>query len=228
MQFYLAIAAIAYLLGSVPFGFLLAKYVLDLDIRRTGSGNIGATNVARTSKKLGLITLLLDAAKGFVAVTVAVNVVGRELVLGWIYRNVPWSQDPWPHPFPQQLYIYAAVAAFFAIAGHIFPIWLRFRGGKGVATAVGSFLAMDPQVIGLTLALFALLAVAFRFVSLASITAVGAYPAFAYWLRGHDYPPIVFYVLIATAVMIIVRHHANIRRLLAGTEPRFPLKRKAA
>lgn len=209
MQPYVAIAAVACLLGSIPFGYLLAKYALGLDIRTTGSGNIGATNVARTSGKLGLVTLLLDAAKGFAAV-----------ILAPVVANALAATADRP-----SLY---AIAAFSSIAGHIFPIWLRFRGGKGVATAVGAFLAMDPPVIGLTLALFALLAITFRFVSLASITAVGAYPAFAYWWRGDDYPPLVFYLLIATAAMIIARHHANIRRLLAGTEPRFPLRRKAA
>lgn len=211
MQSYLIAASVSYLLGSIPFGFLLAKYVLGLDIRTTGSGNIGATNVARESGRLGLATLLLDAAKGFVAVALAPIVAAR--VGGTADADQP---------------LLYAMAAFAAIAGHIFPIWLRFRGGKGVATAVGAFLAMDPPVIGLTLALFALLAIAFRYVSLASITAVGAYPAFAWWLRGDSYTPVVYYILMATALMIIAAHHANIRRLLAGTEPRFPLKRRPA
>jgi glycerol-3-phosphate acyltransferase PlsY len=210
MQPYLAIAGVSYLLGSIPFGYLLAKYVLGLDIRTTGSGNIGATNVARTSKKLGIATLVLDAAKGFAAVSLAPMLASR---LGAGTDDRP---------------LLYAIAAFSSIAGHIFPLWLRFRGGKGVATAVGAFLAMDPAVIGLTLALFAILAIAFRYVSLASIASVGVYPVLAYWFHRDEYAPLVIYLLIATAVMIIARHHANIRRLLAGTEPRFPLKRRTA
>jgi glycerol-3-phosphate acyltransferase PlsY len=207
---YASIAVVAYLLGSIPFGFLLARYILGLDIRTTGSGNIGATNVARTSRRLGLATLLLDAAKGYVAVMFAPTVAAA------------WD------PATLDRSVVYAVAAFFAIAGHIFPVWLRFRGGKGVATSVGAFLAMDPVVIALALALFAILAVAFRYVSLASITSIGVYPALAYWFHRGEYSSLVTYILIATAVMIIARHHANIRRLLAGTEPRFPLKRTPA
>jgi acyl phosphate:glycerol-3-phosphate acyltransferase len=211
MKSYLIVAGVSYLLGSIPFGYLLAKRVLGLDIRTTGSGNIGATNVARTSRRLGLVTLLLDAAKGFVAVTLAPVLAAR-------FGATSDADRP----------LLYAIAAFASITGHIFSVWLRFRGGKGVATAVGAFLAMDPAVIGLTLALFAALAIAFRYVSFASITAVGLYPALAYWFHRDEYPPVVIYILTATAVMIIARHHTNIRRLLAGTEPRFPLKRKPA
>jgi acyl phosphate:glycerol-3-phosphate acyltransferase len=198
------VAAVAYLLGSIPFGYLLVKAVRGQDIRATGSGNIGATNVARAGAPgLGAATLLLDAAKGAAAVLFAL-----------------WLQ---PHEQVAQAYLVGSVAAVFAIAGHIFPIWLLFRGGKGVATAIGSFLVLAPAALGLTLAVFVLVAAAFRYVSLASIISVGLFPLFFALL--YRAPAEALAVVVVGAAVIIASHHQNIRRLRAGTEPRFTLGR---
>src|SRR5438309_6457363 len=131
-------AGIGYLLGSIPFGYLLVRIFRGADVRTTGSGNIGATNVARTSPKLGLVTLLLDAGKGLAAVALV-----SALFPG--IREISF------------------VAAFAALCGHIFPVWLRFRGGKGVATALGSFLLLTPKAMLVSPAIFIVVAVSFRY-----------------------------------------------------------------
>ena len=186
----------AYLLGSIPFGYLLVRVFKKQDIRSFGSGNIGATNVARTGAKgLGLATLLLDLGKAFAAVEIA-----RYLVPG--NYDVP---------------IAAAIAA---ILGHCFPIWLRFRGGKGVASALGVFLALSwPSALCIA-AVFAVVVALTRYVSLASIVAAAALPLFAlHFVAARS--SIVFVGFLGIPLLIIVKHHANIRRLLAGTESRF-------
>jgi len=194
---------IAYLLGSIPFGFLLVRIFRKQDIRTTGSGNIGATNVARSGAKgLGILTLLLDALKGYVAVVVAL------------------------HLSPGNLHL-AVAAAVAAILGHVFPIWLGFRGGKGVATALGVFFALTPASTLAVLAIFVIVFALTRYVSLASIVAAAAFP----FIALHFIPtrtPIVVGGLIFIPLLIIVKHHQNIRRLLSGTESRFGSRKVTA
>lgn len=193
-------AVTGYLLGSIPFGYLLVRAFRGADIRTTGSGNIGATNVARTSPLLGIITLLLDVLKGIAAVALA-------------SRIFPGSKT------------LALIAACGAICGHVFPVWLRFRGGKGVATGLGSFLLLTPKAILLAVGFFVGMVAAFRYISLASITAAGSLPIFAVLLS--EAPGGTEIALVATgSFLVIVKHHQNIRRLLSGTEPRFQLRRK--
>src|SRR5438874_3584773 len=146
---FLIVATVAYLLGSIPFGYILVRVFRGTDVRTSGSGNIGATNVARSSPLLGLATLLLDAGKGFLAV----KLVGS--------FEIEWAASAQP------LYTTAAVAAFFVVFGHMFPIWLKFRGGKGVATGVGAFLALVPLAILGAILVFVAVLLLFRYVSLA-------------------------------------------------------------
>jgi|SRR5450432_1505373 acyl phosphate:glycerol-3-phosphate acyltransferase len=189
-------AGIGYFLGSIPFGYLLVKGFRGADVRTTGSGNIGATNVARTAPLLGIATLALDALKGAAAVFVVSRIFRGESIL----------------PF---------VAALAAVTGHIFPAWLRFRGGKGVATGLGSFLLLTPKAILVTLAIFVTLAAVFRLVALASIVAAACLPLLAL-LFGENGTPV--FLMAAASPLIILKHHQNIGRMLRGAEPRFQFR----
>jgi len=213
MSFYLATAVIAYLLGSIPFGYILVRAFHGQDIRDSGSGNIGATNVARSSPALGALTLLLDAVKGLLAVTAG------SLVAASAGRAAAT---------PPPLYAFAALAAISAVVGHMFPVWLKFRGGKGVATSVGVFLALAPKTLLVAVALFVGLVAVFRYVSLGSILAAAAFPLIAYGLHNYHSSPAVLAAMSAIAVLIIIKHRENIRRLLAGTENRLALKKTRA
>jgi glycerol-3-phosphate acyltransferase PlsY len=224
MTVFLLIAVLSYLLGSIPFGLILVRIFRGQDVRQTGSGNIGATNVLRTSPALGLLTLLLDALKGSTAVMVAL-VLSQKEILGWAYTNVPWWPDhPWSALSPV-VAVRAAAAALFAVHGHIFPLWLKFRGGKGVATALGSLAWLAPKATLVTLGVFVAVVIAFRYVSLGSIVAVALFPLLAWLLRDYGEAPQVLGFMAVTSLLIIARHHENIRRLLAGTEPRFQWRR---
>lgn len=210
---YIIVAVIAYFLGSIPFGVILTRVFLGTDVRKIGSGNIGATNVMRTgSKKLGIATLFLDAAKGYAAVFIAIRIASKA------HSELPGiAADPTP------FYITVGLAAVFAMLGHIFPVWLKFRGGKGVATGVGVFLALFPKAVLIVLAVFAIIFALSRLVSLASIIATAAFPVVAYlFMRNNDKALLPF--IIAAAILIIAKHHQNIRRLLSGTENRLELK----
>lgn len=219
MQTYLIVAVIAYLLGSIPFGYILVRLFRKQDIRQTGSGNIGATNVARSGAKgLGIATLVLDAAKGYVAVAAA----------QLIFRRMPPDglQLDTFSTYAQALYLAAAIAAIFAVLGHMFPIWLRFKGGKGVATGVGVFLGIAPKAVGLVLILFLAIVWFSRYVSLGSIVATAAFPFLAWLLYRGQTTPAVFAAMCIAAFLIIWRHRENIRRLLAGTEHRLGEKKQ--
>jgi glycerol-3-phosphate acyltransferase PlsY len=185
---------IAYLLGSIPFGYILVKHAHGTDIRSVGSGNIGATNVYRKSRGAGIATLILDAAKGYVAV----------LAAAWLTRDTGWQ----------------AMAAVAAILGHMFTVFLLFKGGKGVATACGAYLALSPQAVALTVVVFIAVAALTRYVSLASIAAAASFPL-AVYLRGE--PNEVLAAAIIGAALIVAKHHQNIHRLLTGTENKFAL-----
>ena len=221
----LLIAAIGYLLGSVPFGYLLVRIFRGEDVRQSGSGNIGATNVSRTSPALGLITLLLDALKGSAAVLVALA-LSRQEFLRWSYANVPWYPDhPSTIPLSPIVETRLAIAALFAILGHMFPVWLKFRGGKGVATGLGSFLLIAPKAVLLAASVFVVVVLIFRYISLGSIIAVALFPVFA--LTMHECENLSTLAFLAlTSLLIIAKHHENIRRLLAHTESRFQWSRR--
>jgi glycerol-3-phosphate acyltransferase PlsY len=190
---------VAYLLGSIPFGYLIVNAKTGSDIRETGSGGTGATNVSRRAGKgAGVVTLILDALKGATAVIIA----------RWLLT------DPW----------LIGAAGFMAIIGHIFPVWLRFRGGKGVATGVGVLALISPFPVLLSGLLFVLVVWTTRYVSLGSILGAAAIPFFT-WLVGlfRPSPSLTSTLVTATAgsALIIYAHRANIRRLVRGTESKF-------
>jgi len=199
------IVVISYFLGSIPFGFLLVRMFRGEDVRLIGSGNIGATNVARKSPALGILTLLLDALKGSAAVALAYLLSGR-MGIG---------------PTP---YFLMSLSALCAVVGHLFPVWLKFRGGKGVATGLGSFLMMAPKAVLISAAIFLIIVLVFRYVSLGSILAVGIFPVLVWrmHLYGDTYWALAFMAI--SSGLIIVKHHQNIRRLIAGTENRLGSK----
>ncbi len=211
MRPFLIVAALSYLAGSIPFGYILVRIFHGQDVRETGSGNIGATNVARSSPLLGIFTLLLDAGKGSAAVAITVF-LSRLHTLGG------------PALGPDTA-IRAALAGLLAVLGHMFPIWLKFKGGKGVATGLGSFACIAPKAMLLMIAVFALTLLAFRYVSLASIVSVALAPLLVWWLREYHEQPVVLALVSATSLFIVLRHRENIRRLMAGTEPPFQMKR---
>jgi glycerol-3-phosphate acyltransferase PlsY len=200
----LIIAVLSYLLGSIPFGYLLVRVFRGEDVRKSGSGNIGATNVSRTSPALGAVTLVLDALKGTSAVGLAYLLSGR--VQGVLPYRV------------------LSMAALFAVLGHLFPIWLKFRGGKGVATGLGSFIVIAPKAVLIAAGIFIAVVAIIRYVSLGSIAAVASFPLLVYEMDAYGRDPMAFAFLTATCLLIIERHHENIRRLLAGTENRVGTK----
>jgi glycerol-3-phosphate acyltransferase PlsY len=191
----LAVTAIlAYLAGSIPFGVLIARALGLGDLRRIGSGNIGATNVLRTGNKgAAAATLLLDGAKGAVAVAVARHFAGETA---------------------------AMLAGLAAFLGHLYPVWLGFRGGKGVATFLGVMLALAWPVGLAACATWAAVAAAFRFSSLAALAAAASAPLWLLLLGPHQ----AVWLALALAALVFLRHRANIARLLARTEPRIGAK----
>ncbi len=194
----------AYLLGSIPFGYLIVRSRTGADVRATGSGGTGATNVSRRAGKVaGVVTLLLDALKGALAVVLARWLLTNDFGINW----------------------WVAVAAIVAVFGHCFPVWLGFRGGKGVATGVGVFLSLYPLAVACAAAIFVLVVALTRYVSLGSILSVAALPLFIWLLSVYvkpvaDLAPMMTAAL-ATGALIILMHHANIGRLLRGTESKF-------
>ncbi len=211
----LLIVAAGYLLGSIPTGYLLVRLFRHQDIRGVGSGNIGATNVLRAGGKgLGAITFFLDMLKGCAAVWLG--------ALGWnlLVRGTSFSSSV-------PLRNFEALAALCAVLGHMFPIWLRFRGGKGVATGFGVFLVAAPWgALGAISVFFVVLALS-RYVSLASILGSASFPLLAWFLVRGVRPAFYTAVEATVALLIILKHYQNIRRLLAGTESRFGAKQPA-
>ncbi len=209
---YSGVAVIAYLLGAVPFGYVLVKLFRGEDIRRSGSGNIGATNVARSGAKgLGIATLILDAGKGLLAVCLAWWLAGSSFNSCGAASQCVSSQH------------LMAVAALAAVAGHVFPVWLKFRGGKGVATALGVFVLLFPRAVLIALVVFVVVVAISRYVSLGSVLGAIAFPIAAYFLKLTD--EVTLALTSAVAVLVVLKHHQNIRRLLAGTENRLGAKK---
>ena len=199
-----------YLLGSIPFGLVLTRMCGLGDIRKIGSGNIGATNVLRTGRKdLALLTVILDASKAGIAAFIAESLVrSNDMVLCGI--------------FTQTNIVAGLIAGTCGILGHNFPIWLKFKGGKGVASTFGFILATSPQIA--LLAFFTWLVVAFvsRYSSLSAITAAVLTPIYAFFLTEPIYS--IFYT--AMALLVLYRHHANIARLIQGKESKISFKKK--
>lgn len=194
-------AIFGYLIGSIPFGLILTKMAGYGDIRKIGSGNIGATNVLRTgNKKLALLTVLCDASKAGVAALIAGAVVGTDN----------------PTSITASL-----IAGAFGVLGHNFPVWLKFKGGKGVASTFGFILATCWPIALIALAIWLIMAFTFKYSSLSALTAAVFVPVVSYFLA-----PSMEYTLVYTAIvaLVIVRHHANIRRLLKGEESKIKLK----
>ena len=228
MEFhYIIVAAVAYLLGSIPFGYILVKIFRGEDIRLSGSGNIGATNVARSGAKvLGILTLLLDALKGYVAVLHGAHAAHHDLQDPMIALRHP---DLVPHMM--------AVAALAAVVGHIFPVWLKFKGGKGVATALGVFIPLFPKALLVALVIFIISVAISRYVSLGSLLATISFPIAACFLEdaahlhqdrswGIDWATML--PICVTSLLVVAKHHQNIRRLLAGSENRLGQKKPPA
>jgi glycerol-3-phosphate acyltransferase PlsY len=198
------VVALAYLLGSIPFGYLVVRARGGGDVRETGSGGTGATNVTRRAGKgAGLLTLLLDALKGAAAVFIARLALTEHFGVDW----------------------WVAAAAVAAVAGHVFPVWLGFRGGKGVATGLGVFAVLAPAALLCALPVFVLVVLATRYVSLGSIVAAALVPLAVWALgtraaRGEELLPVLTAASVGGA-LIIFMHRANIGRLLRGEESRF-------
>lgn len=195
---------IAYLLGTIPFGLILTKVFLKVDIRSTGSGNIGATNVLRTgNKSLALATLLSDGLKGVAAILLFFAIQ--------------------PQIFSFSYSVSASLIGFFAILGHCFPVWLKFKGGKGVATTLGVLLAAVPYAGLSSCATWLLLALVFKYSSLAALVAAAVAPIVALFVYG----PLAAGVCALIALLVWGRHKENIKRLLKGDEPKIGAKKAA-
>jgi glycerol-3-phosphate acyltransferase PlsY len=210
-----ALIALAYLVGSIPFSFLVARTFSGKDVRQEGSGNVGATNVARTAGRgAGVLALLLDLVKGYGAVMLARWIVWRP---GWPFAAGlrPWeSREMW-----------IALAGLIAVLAHMFPVWLRFHGGKGVATAAGVILALDPRVFLASLLVFAIVVLLSRMVSLASILTAASIPLLFRFV-AHEAPFWRTIVSIGIALAVILKHHSNIARLADGTERKLGRKKE--
>ena len=186
---------LAYLIGTIPFGLIVVKLTTGKDVRESGSGNIGATNVLRTTGRLaGVLTLVLDIAKAFFAV--------------WLADRLSNGAVLW-----------MSLAALAVLLGHAFPVWLKFQGGKAVASFVGAFAYLTPVPLLAVIVIFVALVAWTRYLSLGSIVAAGLFPL-ACWMILHPESPVVI-VAIAAAVLIIWRHKPNIQRIRAGNENVF-------
>ena len=204
MTLYTLISTLSYLLGSIPFGLILFRIFRKEDIRSIGSGNIGATNVIRSGAKgVGAATFLLDALKGYAAVVLA------DTLMHGSSHGIPALQNA------------AALAALCAVLGHIFPVWLGFKGGKGVATALGVTLALSPLAALIALAVFIVTFALSKYVSLASLSAVVVFPIFSVFIFSVHRTLLAQAVMFLIPALVVLKHHKNIARLAQGTEYRF-------
>ncbi|HVE72059.1 MAG TPA: glycerol-3-phosphate 1-O-acyltransferase PlsY [Thermoanaerobaculia bacterium] len=211
----LGLVVLAYLVGSIPFSFIVARLFSGKDVREEGSGNVGATNVARTAGRwAGVLALLLDLAKGY-----AVVVLAR-----WVV-----SQEAWPFEAGMRAWesreMWIALAGLIGVLAHMFPVWLRFQGGKGVATAAGVILALDPRVFAASILVFAIVVLLSRMVSLGSIVTAASIPLLFRFV-AHDPPYWRIVISIGIALAVILKHHSNIARLARGTERRLGRKKE--
>ena len=226
---YLVSVVLGYLLGSLPTGYLVGRRH-GIDIREHGSGNIGATNVVRVlGKRPGYLVFFCDAIKGLLAVRLAILIAGRfrfprdvevrDFVGG---KLSVYHLAGVPAPDPHVIVLAGILAGLACILGHNFPVWLRFRGGKGVATTVGVLLGLMPAAFAVSAAVWAVSFFTTRYVSLASMLAAAALPVTVWWLTRTPGP--MFWFSVVAGALIFWRHRKNIGRLLAGTEPRFDRK----
>ncbi|MGB7769794.1 MAG: glycerol-3-phosphate 1-O-acyltransferase PlsY [Verrucomicrobiia bacterium] len=216
---YVIIAVAAYLLGSIPTGFLVAR-ARGIDIRTVGSGNIGATNAMRVlGKPAGIFVLLMDALKGYIACAFVPPLIFNQLAphlsgLAVYFQNEPVELQT----------RYYVVAGIFAVLGHNYPCWLRFKGGKGIATSAGVYLALAPWPLLIALGVFILALLTTRYVSVGSLAAATALPAAVWILPPHNL--LLGIVTTVLGLMAIYKHKGNLRRLAAGTENRLQFKKK--
>jgi acyl phosphate:glycerol-3-phosphate acyltransferase len=202
---------ISYLLGSIPFGLILLRVFRGIDVRKTGSGNIGSANVARVAPGLGIMTLVLDCGKGLLAVVIA--------------KQIAHLTSPVPND-QRYLALMTGLAALLSICGHIFSIWLSFKGGKGVATAIGAYLGVSPWVVLICLLVWLAIYAVWHYTSAGSIAFAALFPLVAAFRMSSTQRMLLLPFIVAASLLIIVKHHENIRRLLSGTENRLELKRR--
>lgn len=210
-----ALVALAYLIGSIPFSWLVARFLSGKDVRREGSGNVGATNVARTAgRSAGVLALLLDVAKGYAVIAIA----------RWIVLRPEWPFEPGISAW-QSREFWIALAGLVGVLAHMFPVWLRFHGGKGVATAAGVILALDLRVFAAVMIVFALVVIVSRMVSLGSILSAASIPLLFRFV-AHAAPFWRIVMSIGIALAVIVKHHSNIARLVQGSERKVGQKKR--
>ncbi len=219
------IIPIAYLLGSIPFGYLIVRATQGADIRETGSGGTGATNVSRRAGKgAGVITLVLDAIKGAAAVVIAKVILGLAIFAEGGNTGPPHTLAISNGAAIENAYWWVAAAAIAVVLGHMFPVWLRFRGGKGVATGVGVFLVLGPWAVAVAGVIFLVIVLLTRYVSLGSIVAAVTIPI-VILIQNYIAPQTEFGPLTSAATtcaaLIVFAHRQNIGRLLSGTENKF-------
>jgi len=201
--------AIAYVLGSIPFGLVLVRMFRGIDVRQTGSGNIGTANVARVSRALGLWTLILDSAKGYAAVVIARVIASHN-----------------PSSSARSTALIVGASALIAVLGHMYSVFLKGKGGKGVATAMGAFLGLSPWAVLVVAVLYVVIYLIWHYTSLASITSAAIFPLIAAIFMTPAERTVLLPFVVVVCLVIIVKHHQNIRRLLSGTENRLDLKRQ--
>jgi glycerol-3-phosphate acyltransferase PlsY len=219
---YILTALGAYLLGSIPFGFLMAK-AKGVDIRSLGSGNIGATNAMRVlGKPAGIFVLLLDALKGFGACFLGVLIYSHYFNQ---FNGLHSTSELIPFPSQEGAEHFATIAGICAVLGHNYTCWLKFKGGKGIATTAGVYLALAPWALLIALGVFILALLVTRIVSVASMAAAAALPVVVWVMTPHNY----FLGIVTTALgaLAIYKHKSNIQRLIAGTESRLGQKKEA-